>query len=128
MSNIPAELKYVESHEWLRLEADGSVTVGITAHAQELLGDIVFVELPKVGAALARDEQAGVVESVKAASDVYCPIAGEILAVNEELEGEPELANSEPYGDGWFFKIKPANAADLDGLMDAAAYAKEIGA
>ncbi|MGD1824282.1 glycine cleavage system protein GcvH [Chromobacterium violaceum] len=128
MSNIPAELKYVDSHEWLRLEADGSVTVGITAHAQELLGDIVFVELPKVGANLAKDEQAGVVESVKAASDVYCPIAGEVLAVNEELEGEPELANSDPYGDGWFFKIKPANVADLDGLMDAAAYAKEIGA
>ncbi|ATP29730.1 glycine cleavage system protein GcvH [Chromobacterium violaceum] len=128
MSNIPAELKYVDSHEWLRLEADGSVTVGITAHAQELLGDIVFVELPKVGANLAKDEQAGVVESVKAASDVYCPIAGEVLAVNEELEGEPELANSDPYGDGWFFKIKPANAADLNGLMDAAAYAKEIGA
>ncbi|MBT2867209.1 glycine cleavage system protein GcvH [Chromobacterium violaceum] len=128
MSNIPAELKYVDSHEWLRLEADGSVTVGITAHAQELLGDIVFVELPKVGANLAKDEQAGVVESVKAASDVYCPIAGEVLAVNEELEGEPELANSDPYGNGWFFKIKPANAADLNGLMDAAAYAKEIGA
>ncbi|OHX13200.1 glycine cleavage system protein GcvH [Chromobacterium sphagni] len=128
MSNIPAELKYVESHEWLRLEADGSVTVGITEHAQELLGDIVFVELPKVGAQLARDEQAGVVESVKAASDVYCPIAGEILAVNEELEGAPDLANSEPYGAGWFFKLKPANPADLDGLMDAAAYAKEIGA
>ncbi|AOZ49929.1 glycine cleavage system protein GcvH [Chromobacterium vaccinii] len=128
MSNIPAELKYVDSHEWLRLEADGYVTVGITAHAQELLGDIVFVELPKAGANLAKDEQAGVVESVKAASDVYCPIAGEVLAVNEELEGEPELANSDPYGDGWFFKIKPANAADLDGLMDAAAYAKEIGA
>ncbi|MFB0825540.1 glycine cleavage system protein GcvH [Chromobacterium violaceum] len=128
MSNIPAELKYVDSHEWLRLEADGSVTVGITAHAQELLGDIVFVELPKVGANLAKDEQAGVVESVKAASDVYCPIAGEVLAVNEELEGEPELANSDPYGDGWFFKIKPANAADLNGLMDAAAYTKEIGA
>ncbi|MFK7088592.1 glycine cleavage system protein GcvH [Chromobacterium violaceum] len=128
MSNIPAELKYVDSHEWLRLEADGSVTVGITAHAQELLGDIVFVELPKVGANLAKDEQAGVVESVKAASDVYCPIAGEVLAVNEELEGEPERANSDPYGDGWFFKIKPANAADLNGLMDAAAYAKEIGA
>ncbi|KMN47725.1 glycine cleavage system protein H [Chromobacterium violaceum] len=128
MSNIPAELKYVDSHEWLRLEADGSVTVGITAHAQELLGDIVFVELPKVGTSLAKDEQAGVVESVKAASDVYCPIAGEVLAVNEELEGEPERANSDPYGDGWFFKIKPANAADLNGLMDAAAYAKEIGA
>ncbi|QEL56155.1 glycine cleavage system protein GcvH [Chromobacterium paludis] len=128
MSNIPAELKYVESHEWLRLEADGSVTVGITAHAQELLGDIVFVELPKVGAALAKDEQAGVVESVKAASDVYCPIAGEVLEVNAELEGTPDLANTDPYGDGWFFKIKPANAAELDGLMDAAAYAKEIGA
>ncbi|AUH50115.1 glycine cleavage system protein H [Chromobacterium sp. ATCC 53434] len=128
MSNIPAELKYVDSHEWLRLEADGSVTVGITEHAQQLLGDIVFVELPKVGAVLARDEQAGVVESVKAASDVYCPIAGEVLAVNEELEGEPELANTDPYGDGWFFRIKPAKAADLDGLMDAAAYAKEIGA
>ncbi|MGC0152151.1 glycine cleavage system protein GcvH [Chromobacterium vaccinii] len=128
MSNIPAELKYVDSHEWLRLEADGSVTVGITEHAQQLLGDIVFVELPKVGAVLAKDEQAGVVESVKAASDVYCPIAGEVLAVNEELEGEPELANTDPYGDGWFFRIKPAKAADLDGLMDAAAYAKEIGA
>ncbi|KMN33838.1 MULTISPECIES: glycine cleavage system protein GcvH [Chromobacterium] len=128
MSNIPAELKYVESHEWLRLEADGSVTVGITEHAQELLGDIVFVELPKVGAKLAKEEQAGVVESVKAASDIYCPVAGEVLAINEELEAEPELANSEPYGAGWFFKIKPANPADLDALMDAAAYSKEIGA
>lgn len=128
MSNIPAELKYVSSHEWLRLEADGSVTVGITEHAQELLGDIVFVELPGVGAALAADEQAGVVESVKAASDVYAPIAGEILEVNAELEGQPDLANSDPYGAGWFFKIKPANAADLDALMDAAAYAAEIGA
>ncbi|KMN79925.1 glycine cleavage system H protein [Chromobacterium alkanivorans] len=128
MSNIPAELKYVESHEWLRLEADGSVTVGITEHAQELLGDIVFVELPKVGAKLAKEEQAGVVESVKAASDIYCPIAGEVLAVNEELEAAPDLANSEPYGAGWFFKIKPVDPADLDALMDAAAYAKEIGA
>jgi len=128
MSNIPAELKYVISHEWLRLEADGSVTVGITEHAQELLGDIVFVELPKVGAQLAAEEQAGVVESVKAASDVYAPIAGEVLAVNEALEGTPELANSEPYGEGWFFRIRPANAADLDSLLDAAAYAAEIGA
>ncbi|MFC3533960.1 glycine cleavage system protein GcvH [Vogesella facilis] len=128
MSNIPAELKYVSSHEWLRLEADGSVTVGITEHAQELLGDIVFVELPAVGSNLADGEQAGVVESVKAASDVYAPIAGEILAVNGDLEATPDLANSEPYGAGWFFKIKPANAADLDGLMDAAAYAAEVGA
>ncbi len=127
MSNIPAELKYVSSHEWLRLEADGTVTVGITEHAQELLGDIVFVELPEVGANLAAEEQAGVVESVKAASDVYAPIAGEIVAVNEALVDAPETANSEPYGAGWFFKIKPANAADLDGLLTAEQYAAEIG-
>ena len=125
MSNIPAELKYVASHEWLRLEADGSVTVGITDHAQELLGDIVFVELPEVGANLAADEQAGVVESVKAASDIYAPIAGEILEVNQELVDAPDTANTDPYGAAWFFRIKPANAAALDGLMDAAAYEAE---
>ena len=125
MSNIPAELKYVASHEWLRLEADGSVTVGITDHAQELLGDIVFVELPEVGANLAADEQAGVVESVKAASHIYAPIAGEILEVNQELIDAPDTANTDPYGAAWFFRIKPANAADLDGLMDAAAYEAE---
>ena len=125
MSNIPAELKYVASHEWLRLEADGSVTVGITDHAQELLGDIVFVELPEVGANLAADEQAGVVESVKAASDINAPIAGEVLEVNQELVDAPDTANTDPYGAAWFFRIKPANAADLDGLMDAAAYEAE---
>ena len=127
MSNIPAELKYVASHEWLRAEADGTVTVGITEHAQELLGDIVFIELPEPGAELAADEQAGVVESVKAASDVYAPITGEIVAVNDALVSAPEIANSDPYGDGWFFKIKPANAADLDGLLSAEQYAAEIG-
>ena len=127
MSNIPAELKYVASHEWLRTEADGTITVGITEHAQELLGDIVFIELPEVGAELAADEQAGVVESVKAASDVYAPITGEIVAVNDALVSAPEIANSDPYGDGWFFKIKPANAADLDGLLSAEQYAAEIG-
>jgi len=127
MSQIPADLKYVASHEWLRLEADGSVTVGITDHAQELLGDVVYVELPEVGKSYAQGEQAGVVESVKAASDVYSPIDGEILAINEELEATPELANSAPYAGGWFFKIKPANAADLDQLLDADAYAKEAG-
>ncbi len=127
MSNIPAELKYVASHEWLRAEADGTVTVGITEHAQELLGDIVFIELPEPGAELAADEQAGVVESVKAASDVYAPIAGEIVEVNEALVSAPETANSDPYGEGWFFKIKPANAADLDGLLSAEQYAAEIG-
>lgn len=126
MSNIPSELKYVASHEWLRQEADGTVTVGITHHAQELLGDIVFIELPEVGAHLAADEQAGVVESVKAASDVYAPIAGEITAVNEDLAASPETANSDPYGEGWFFKIKPENPADLDGLLTAEQYAEEV--
>lgn len=128
MSQIPAELKYVASHEWLRLEADGTVTVGITDHAQELLGDIVFVELPQVGKTYAEGEQAGVVESVKAASDVYAPIAGEVVEVNAALEASPELANSDPYGEAWFFKVKPANAAELEGLMSADAYAQEIGA
>ena len=127
MSNIPAELKYVSSHAWLRPEADGTITVGITEHAQELLGDIVFVELPEVGTTLSADEQAGVVESVKAASDVYAPIEGEIVAVNQALVDAPETANSDPYGDGWFFRIKPANAADLDGLLSAEQYAAEIG-
>ncbi|WP_165089628.1 glycine cleavage system protein GcvH [Neisseria yangbaofengii] len=126
MSNIPAELKYVASHEWLRKEADGTVTVGITHHAQELLGDIVFIELPEIGANLAAEEQAGVVESVKAASDVYAPIAGEIVAVNDDLPSAPETANSDPYGEGWFFKIKPANPADLDGLLTAEQYAEEV--
>lgn len=127
MSNIPAELKYVASHEWLRLEEDGTITVGITEHAQELLGDIVYVELPEVGANLAAEEQAGVVESVKAASDVYAPIAGEVVEVNEDLAAAPETANSDPYGAGWFFKIKPENAADYDALLSAEDYAKEVG-
>lgn len=127
MSQIPADLKYVASHEWLRLEADGSVTVGITDHAQELLGDVVYVELPQVGKTYSQGEQAGVVESVKAASDVYSPIDGEVLAINEELEAAPEQANTAPYAEGWFFRIKPSNAADLDKLLDATAYAKEAG-
>lgn len=127
-TNIPSDLKYVASHEWLRLEADGSVTVGITDHAQSLLGDVVYVEVPSVGDVLAADAGAGVVESVKSASDVYAPIAGEIVAVNEALADAPDTVNSDPYGAGWFFKIKPADASVLDGLMDAAAYAKEIGA
>lgn len=128
MSNIPSDLKYVDSHEWIRVEADGSVTIGITDHAQELLGDVVFVELPKVGAKLAEGATAGVVESVKAASDVYSPLAGEVLAVNGDLESAPETANTDPYGAAWFFKLKLDNPADLGKLMDAAQYAKEIGA
>ena len=125
-NNIPAELKYVSSHEWLRAEADGSVTVGVTHHAQELLGDIVFVELPEVGASLAAEDQAGVVESVKAASDVYAPIAGEVVAVNEGLPDAPETVNSDPYGEGWFFRIKPANPADLDALLSADDYQQAL--
>ena len=125
-NNIPAELKYVSSHEWLRPEADGSVTVGVTFHAQELLGEIVFVELPEVGATLAAEDQAGALESVKAASDVYSPIAGEVVAVNEALPDTPEKVNSDPYGEGWFFRIRPANPADLDSLLSAEQYAAEI--
>lgn len=121
MSNLPAELRYAASHEWARLEADGSVTVGITDHAQEALGDVVYVELPEVGKHLNAGEQAGVVESVKAASDIYAPVAGEVLAVNEALADAPESINAEPYG-AWFFKLKPASVAELDQLLDAAAY------
>ncbi|EUB86035.1 glycine cleavage system protein GcvH [Pseudomonas koreensis] len=126
MSNIPAELRFAESHEWARLEADGTVTVGISDHAQEALGDVVFVELTEVGNKFAAEDQAGVVESVKAASDIYSPIAGEVIAVNEELSGTPELLNTDPYG-AWIFKLKPDNAADLEKLLDAAAYKAAIG-
>ncbi|MBB2493989.1 glycine cleavage system protein GcvH [Aquipseudomonas ullengensis] len=121
MSTIPADLRYAASHEWARLEADGSVTVGISDHAQEALGDVVYVELPEVGKQLAAGQEAGVVESVKAASDIYAPIAGEVIAVNEALSDSPELVNGEPYS-AWFFKLKPNNAGDLDGLLDAGAY------
>ena len=127
MSDIPAELRFAESHEWARLEADGTVTVGISDHAQEALGDVVFVELTEVGKSFAAGDQAGVVESVKAASDIYSPIAGEVIAINEELGGSPELLNSDPYG-AWIFKLKPSDAsADLAKLLDAAGYKAAIG-
>lgn len=126
MSNIPADLKYVASHEWLRQEEDGTITVGITHHAQDLLGDIVYVELPEVGEHVDVDAEIAVVESVKAASDVYAPIAGEILAVNEALVDAPETINEDPYGEGWFFKIKPDNADDYQGFMDADEYQDSI--
>lgn len=122
MSNIPADLKYVASHEWLKLEDDGIITVGITDHAQDLLGDVVFVELPEVGREVSADEEIAVVESVKAASDVYAPIAGEIVEINDELVDSPELANEDPYGKAWFFKVKPANVADYDSLLSAEEY------
>jgi glycine cleavage system H protein len=127
MSDIPADLRFAESHEWARLEADGTVTVGISDHAQEALGDVVFVELAEVGKVFGAGDQAGVVESVKAASDIYAPIAGEVIAVNEDLGGSPESLNSDPYG-AWIFKLKPSNAdADLAKLLDAAGYKSAIG-
>jgi glycine cleavage system H protein len=126
MSNVPAELKYTKTHEWVRREADGSVTVGITEHAQELLGDMVFVELPEAGRQLAAEEDCAVVESVKAASDVYAPIAGEVTEANSALEDSPEIVNQNPYGDGWLFRMQPADAAEIDGLLDAAGYAAVV--
>ena len=122
MSQTPAELKYAASHEWARLEEDGTVTVGVSDHAQEALGDVVFVELPEVGVSLAAGDEAGVVESVKAASDIYAPVAGEVVAVNEQLEDEPETVNSDPYNDGWFFKLQPADTGELDALLSAEDY------
>lgn len=122
MSDLPADLKYTKTHEWLRAESDGSITVGITEHAQDQLGDMVYVELPDTGRTVAVDEACAVVESVKAASDVYAPIAGEIVAVNEELADSPEKVNQSPYGDGWLLRIKPESANALDSMLDAAAY------
>ena len=119
--NVPANLKYTKSHEWVRAEADGTVTIGITEHAQELLGDLVFVELPEIGKELAAAQEAAVVESVKAASDVYAPIAGTVTEVNQAVIDAPESINADAYA-AWLFKLKPANAGDLGGLLDAAAY------
>lgn len=126
MSQIPAELKYVSSHEWIRDEGDGVVTVGITDHAQELLGDVVFVDAPEVDSEVDAEDEIAVVESVKAASDIYAPLAGTIIEVNEELEDSPELINSDPYGDGWMFKMKLADTGDMDSLLSAEEYADEI--
>ena len=127
MSNNPANLKYVKSHEWVKVESDGTVTVGITDHAQAALGDLVFVDTPKVGRTVAAGEACAVVESVKAASDVYAPIAGEVIEANSALASAPETLNSDPYNAGWMWKMKPANAADLNGLLDAAGYTATLG-
>ncbi len=125
MSLIPGELKYVSSHEWARLEEDVStVTVGITDHAQDLLGDVVFVELPELESELDAGDEAGVVESVKAASDIYSPVSGTVIEVNEALEESPEFVNSDPYDDGWFFKIKISDKQELEGLLSADDYAE----
>ena len=123
MSTVPAELKYSQSHEWVQDNGDGTVTVGITDHAQDALGDLVFVELPEIGRSLAAEEACAVVESVKAASDIYSPLGGEIVAVNAELVDAPETINQEPYTGGWIFKLRPADTSELTGLLDADAYA-----
>ncbi|GHB59212.1 glycine cleavage system H protein [Psychrosphaera saromensis] len=126
MSNIPSDLKYASSHEWVRNEGDGTVTVGISEHAQGLLGDMVFVDLPDVGDEFAAGDDCAVAESVKAASDIYAPVAGEIVAINEELEDAPEKVNADPYGDGWLFRIKLEDASELDDLLDAEGYESSI--
>ena len=126
MSEIPTELKYTKSHEWVRSEDDGTVAIGITDHAQELLGDLVFVELPEVGTEMQAEDAVCVVESVKAASDVYMPISGEILEINENLTDAPETINDSPYDDGWLIRVKPSNPDELEDLMDADSYDAEI--
>jgi glycine cleavage system H protein len=121
--NVPADLKYTKSHEWVKREADGSVTIGITDHAQQALGDIVFLELPEAGRQVSAGEECAVVESVKAASDIYAPLAGEVIARNDAVLDAPESVNQDAYA-AWLFKLKPADAAQLNGLLDAAAYTK----
>ena len=125
MSNIPANLKYTKSHEWIRVEDDDSLTIGVTDHAQEALGDVVFLELPDAGRSLSAGEACAVIESVKAASDIYAPVAGEVLAANQDVIDAPESVNADAYGN-WLFRLKPNNAPDVDALMDAAGYAAEI--
>ena len=126
MSNVPKDLKYAKSHEWAKKQGDGTVVVGISDHAQSALGDLVFVEVPKAGRKVTAGEACAVVESVKAASDVYAPISGEVVEANAALAGAPETLNQDPYGKGWMFKLKPANAAELDKLLDAAGYEKVV--
>jgi glycine cleavage system H protein len=125
--NFPADLKYTESHEWVRVESDGTLTIGITDHAQDALGDIVFLELPEVGKSVGAGDALAVVESVKAASDIYAPVAGEVIAVNDAASASPESVNTNAF-DAWLFKLKPANADDVNGLMNADAYKASVGA
>ena len=122
MKNIPGALKFLSSHEWARVESDGTITIGISDHAQDLLGDIVFVELPEVGQTLDAETDAAIVESVKAASDVYSPLSGEVMEVNSLLEDQPEIINSSPYEDGWFYKLTPSDLSELDNLLSPEDY------
>lgn len=122
MSEIPTECKFAATHEWARLEEDGTVTIGISDHAQNALGDVVYVELPEEGQQISSGEEAGVVESVKAASDIYGPITGTVVAVNSALDDEPEKVNQDPYGEGWFFKLEPNDVGELEDLLDGEGY------
>jgi len=124
MSNLPQGLSYVSSHEWIRNEGDGIVTIGVTDFAQEQLGDVVFVELPDVGTQLTSEDEFGVIESVKAASDLFAPVSGEVIAINEQLDDDPELVNSDPYGDAWLLQIRLTNPEELEHLLDAEAYSQ----
>ena len=124
MSDIPGDLKFLSSHEWVRVEPDGSVTIGISDHAQDLLGDIVFVELPDIGQSIDAETDAAIVESVKAASDVYSPISGEVTEVNSILEDQPEIINSSPYEDGWFFKMVPSDLDEIENLLSPEDYSE----
>ena len=125
MSDVPAELKYLSSHEWVLVE-DGVATIGVSDHAQEALGDLVYVELPETGSSIAAGDAVGVIESVKAASDLYAPVSGEIVEVNDELEGAPERINADPYGDGWIYKVALEDPEELENLLDADAYTESI--
>lgn len=126
MSDIPSHLQYTESHEWISMDEDGTATIGITDHAQEALGDLVFVELPAVGDEVSQGDPCAVVESVKAASDLYAPVSGTVIAINEELDADPAIINTDPYDDGWLFKIELTDQTELDGLKDAEAYAESL--
>jgi len=126
MSEFPAELKYASSHEWARLESDGTVVVGITDHAQDALGDVVYIELPEMGASVDAGAEVAVIESVKAASDIYSPVTGEVVEINPALEDEPETVNSSPYADGWLFRVMPSDTGSMDDLMDADSYAASV--
>ncbi|MEJ2213535.1 MAG: glycine cleavage system protein GcvH [Gammaproteobacteria bacterium] len=126
MSNIPADLMFTSSHEWVKDEGDDTVTIGITDHAQELLGDLVFVELPEIGDVIETGGEAGVVESVKAASDIYSPVSGEVIEINEDLVDSPELVNEQPYDNGWIYKMKLNDASEIEALLDAEAYSAVV--
>ena len=128
MSDVPTDLKYIETHQWVRVSDDGTATVGITDFAQEQLGDVVYIGVPEVGVTVNGGEEAGVAESVKSASDVFSPVTGEVVEVNDNLEGEPEKVNEDPYGDGWLFRVRLSEPGELNGLMDATAYAEHVAA